>query len=254
METDRKKLLEMKNINKRFGAVAALNNVDFELCEGEVLGLLGDNGAGKSTLIKIISGAVKEDSGEVYFERKKVNIQSPKDAIDLGIETIYQDLALFDNLDFTTNIFAGREHVQRGLGKIFGFVDTKKMRNEANQFINKIGIGMGDLNATVEKFSGGQRQAVAISRASFWGKKLLIMDEPTAALGVRESKKVLEMIKAFKEQVKGIIVIAHNFEHIINVADRAIVLRHGERVGCINFSDYKDKYQELHNDIVKMVT
>lgn len=251
---EKKILLEMKNINKRFGSVIALDNVDFELYEGEVLGLIGDNGAGKSTLIKIISGAVIKDSGEIYFEGRKANIQSPKEAINLGIETIYQDLALFDNLDFTANIFAGREYVHRGIGRIFGFIDAKRMKKEAVKFINNINVDMGDLDGVVEFFSGGQRQAVAISRSSFWGKKLLIMDEPTAALGVVESCKVLNLIKVFAKQVKGIIVIAHNIEHMMSVADRIIVLRHGKRAGSIKFSDYIGKNDELHNDIIKMVT
>jgi len=250
----KKILLEMRNINKRFGAVVAIDNVDFEIYEGEILGLLGDNGAGKSTLIKIISGALKEDSGEIFFKGEKLNIRNPRDAIDLGIETIYQDLSLYDNLEFSMNIFAGREYVKQGLGRIFGYVDVSRMRMESGKVLEGMSINMPREREVVEKFSGGQRQAIAIARAAFWGKKMLLMDEPTAALGVRESGNVLALIKEFIKRVKGIVIITHNIDHIINVADRAIILRRGKRAGSVEFKKYKGKSEELHNEIVKIIT
>ena len=254
-----KYILEVKGLTKSFGAVQALDNVDFELKEGELLGLIGDNGAGKSTLIKIISGALTPDKGIIKFENKEVKINQPGDAFNLGIETIYQDLALFENLNFTQNIFVGRERVSRGMGILFSWADDRRMRNEAYDKISDISITLPALDQKIETLSGGQRQAVAFTRAIFWGTKVIIMDEPTAALGVRESARVLEIIEEVKKHVKGIILIAHNIEHVIRIADRVIVLRGGERVGTVDFVDYKDKngelrHGDLHNDIVKLIT
>ena len=247
-------IIEAKGLLKKFGAVTALENVDFELKRDEIVGLVGDNGAGKSTLIKILSGAITPSEGIIKVYGKKVNINNPRDAFNLGIETIYQDLALFNNLDFTRNIFAGREYAGRGLAKILRFADKKRMRRDALEGIKKISINLPELNQNVETLSGGQRQAVAITRAIFWGRRIIIMDEPTAALGVKESKRVLEMIKDIKINLDGVIIITHNIEHIIKVADRVIVLRTGCRVGTIDFKEYKDKTEDLHNDIVKLIT
>lgn len=254
MREDNKYIIKAKNITKRFGSVTALNNVDFELIQGEVLGLVGDNGAGKSTLIKILSGAIMLDDGSIEIFGKRVNIRNPRDALELGIETIYQDLALFDNLNFTQNIFAGREFRSRGLGRLFGFVDTQRMRREALDKIKNISINLPSLSQKVSTLSGGQRQAVAITRALFWGQKIIIMDEPTAALGVRESKKVLELIREIRKHVSGIIIISHNIDHIIDIADRVIVLRKGERVGDVLLKGCKENKAELHNEIVKLIT
>ncbi len=247
-------IIETIGISKYFGAVRALENVDFELKKGEVLGLLGDNGAGKSTLIHIISGAITPTKGMVKVYGKLVDIKSPRDAFDLGIETIYQDIALFDNLDFTHNIFAGREYVNRGLGKLFSFVDNRKMREQAFQRIRAISINLPRLSQKTGTLSGGQRKAVAITRALFWGRRIIIMDEPTAALGVEESKKVLELIKEVRKNLDGMIIITHNIEHVIKIADRAIVLRTGQRAGSIDFKDYEGRSGELHNDLVKLIT
>ena len=247
-------IIEAKGITKIFGAVEALKNVDFELRDGEVLGLVGDNGAGKSTLIKILSGAVVADDGIIEIFGKKAKIKQPSDAFNYGIETIYQDLALFNNLNFVENIFAGREYVQKGFGKYFNFVDIKSMNHNAYDKVKNISINLPDLNQKVENLSGGQRQAVAITRSIFWGQKIIIMDEPTAALGVQESKKVLELIKEIIKHVKGIILIAHNIEHVINVADRVVILRNGERVASLDFEDYTNKTDTLHHDIVKGIT
>jgi len=252
-------VIEAKGLVKSFGAVLALNNVDFELKKGELLGLVGDNGAGKSTLIKIIAGALVPDTGVIKFEGREVKINQPSDAFALGIETIYQDLALFENLNFTQNIFVGREYVSRGAGKLFSWADDRRMRKEAFDRIKNIFFNLPELDQRIETLSGGQRQAVAFTRAIFWGTKVIIMDEPTAALGVRESAKVLEIIEEVKKHVKGVILIAHNIEHVIRVADRVIVLRHGERAGTVDFKDYADekgelKHGDLHNEIVKLIT
>lgn len=247
-------IIEAKKLTKRYGAVMALSNVDFELKDGEILGLVGDNGAGKSTLIKILSGAITADSGSIKVFGKEAHIKQPSDSFELGIETIYQDLALFNNLNFTDNIFAGREYIGRGINKIFGFADTKRMNREALAKIKDISINLPDLNQKVETLSGGQRQAVALARAIFWGRKIIIMDEPTAALGVNESKRVLDLIKEIIKHVNGLILIAHNIEHVIKIADRVIILRTGERVASLDFKNYQGRENDLHNDIVKGIT
>jgi fructose transport system ATP-binding protein len=250
-------IIRLEQITKRYGGTVALDKVDFELFEREVLGLVGDNGAGKSTLVKVISGAVMPDSGRVYIEGSPVEIRSPADAIGLGVETIYQDLAFFGSLDLTTNIFAGREYLKKGaLARLLKVVDKRKMEQTARGALSRISFNMPDIHEKVERFSGGQKQAIAITRASLWGKKIIIMDEPTAALGVQESKKVLEMIKGFAqaEHVKGIVIISHNMQHIIEVASRVIVLRQGRRAGTINLSEYQDRKDALHANIVAMIT
>ena len=175
--------------------------------------------------------------------------------MEYGIETIYQDLALFDGLDFTTNIFIGREYLRRGwLNRFFGIIDIKTMEKKANDVMGQISFNMPQIHEEVENFSGGQKQAVALARAILWKKKIILMDEPTAALGVQEGQKVLKMIKDFAKVVKGIIVISHNIEHIINVTDRVIVLRRGERAGTVDFKDYKEKESSKHSDIVKLIS
>jgi len=252
--SDNNYIIQAKNITKYFGSVAALENVDFELKDGEVLGLVGDNGAGKSTLIKILSGAELPTEGTIEVFGKTVNIRNPRDSFELGIETIYQDLALFDNLDFSQNIFAGREYKSRGIGRLFSIVDSKKMEKEATKTIENISINLPLLSQKVKVLSGGQRQAVAITRALFGGQKIIVMDEPTAALGVRESKKVLDLIEETRKHVNGIIIITHNIEHIIKIADRVIVLRNCKRIGNVDFEGYGDNFDDLHNDIVRLIT
>ena len=248
-------IIEAKSISKSFGNVIALNNVDFELKKGEILGLLGDNGAGKSTLIKIISGVISANKGKIIFNGKPVIIKQPRDAFNLGIETIYQDLALFEHLDFAKNIFAGREYVEKNIiGRILYFADNKRMRKEAENKIKNISINLPSLDQDVETMSGGQRQAVAITRSVFWSKRVIIMDEPTAALGVQESKKVLELIKETIKHVDGIVLISHNIEHVLKVADRVLVLRNGERVGDISIRESNLKKEELHHMIVSYIT
>jgi simple sugar transport system ATP-binding protein len=225
-------LLVCHNLSKRFGGVHALENVSFELRRGEVLALAGDNGAGKSTLIKAISGVHQQDEGEICYKGETVSFNGPKDARALGIETIYQDLALADNLDVGANVFLGREPESRFLG-LFPRLDRKFMRAAAHTVLETLDIDIPEakLHQPVRNLSGGQRQAVAIGRAIYWNAELLIMDEPTAALGVPEQRKVRELILGLKNKDVGIIFISHNLQDIFAVADRILVLRRGIKAG-----------------------
>jgi D-xylose transport system ATP-binding protein len=218
-------VLEVDGLRKKFGATTALRDVSLQLQENEVLALLGDNGAGKSTLIKILSGVVKPDAGEIKIEGDRVDIHSPHDARELGIETVYQDLALFDNTSAVGNFFAGREKT-----KFLGWVDDKAMKRETDELIERLEVNLPK-DGEVGLMSGGQRQAVACARAIAFGKRIVILDEPTSALGAREAGNVLRLIKDAAEQGTSVIVISHNLEHVIEVADRAVVLRQGRYVG-----------------------
>jgi ABC-type sugar transport system ATPase subunit len=223
-------LLETRNITKRFGGLTAVDRVSLGLKRGEALAVLGDNGAGKSTLIKMISGVYKPDEGEIYMEGKQARIDSPMDALAAGIETIYQDLALAENLDVGANIFLGRERMRRSLG-ILKVLDDSSMREEAQKVLDRLDINIPSLKKTIRTLSGGQRQAVAISRSIYWDAKVLIMDEPTAALGVAEQKKVLSLVRTLKDQGIGIIIISHQMYDVFEVADRLAVMRRGLLVG-----------------------
>ncbi|MGQ9473678.1 MAG: ATP-binding cassette domain-containing protein [Candidatus Caldatribacteriaceae bacterium] len=227
---ERKPLLEVKNIVKRFGGLVALNRVSMEVYPGEVVGLLGDNGAGKSTLIKIVSGVYRADEGEIFFEGKEVKINNPMEALKLGIETIYQDLALAENLNVYSNIFLGREKLRKALGFI-SVLDHDYMLKESRKVLNRLGIEIPSLKNKIKTLSGGQRQSVAISRSIYWNAKLLIMDEPTAALGVAEQRKVLNLVRILSEQGVSIIIISHQLYDVFQVAHRLVVLRRGEKVG-----------------------
>lgn len=251
MERDNKSkyILEARGISKHFGGVYALDSVDLTLKHNEVLGLVGDNGAGKSTLIKVISGVIKKDKGDIYFDGEKVNIKNPRDAYDLGIETVYQNLNLVDLQNVVFNIFLGREMKSKGLLKFFGFLNHKKMFKESEELIEELNIDLGSLSKPMRDYSGGQRQAVAISKAVYWGKKVVILDEPTAALGVKESAKMLEFIRMLKEKSKmSIIVISHNMQHIFKMVDRIMVLRRGKLVTV------RDVHDVSSDDIVKYIT
>jgi ABC-type sugar transport system ATPase subunit len=223
-------LLETKDITKRFGGLTAVDRVSIGLKAGEALALLGDNGAGKSTLIKIISGVHQPDSGEIFIGGKKAHIESPIDALAAGIETIYQDLALAENLDVGANIFLGRERMKRSLG-VLKVLDDDTMREEAQKVLDRLDIEIPSLKKTIRTLSGGQRQSVAISRSIYWDAKVLIMDEPTAALGVSEQKKVLDLVRTLKDQGIGIILISHQMYDVFEVADRLAVMRRGQKVG-----------------------
>jgi len=224
-------LIEMKNITKYFGGVRALHNVDFELYPNEIVGLVGGNGAGKSTLIKILSGAFIPDSGRIYCDGKEVHLRSPRAARELGIETVYQDLALTENLNVPANIFLSRELVRGFLGNIIKILDEKKMEEETRKLMHGLRIHIDSLDTVVRNLSGGQRQAVALARALYFNTKVVVMDEPTAALGVEETRKTINLILEFKRKGISTIVISHELRDIFDITDRIVVLKNGERMG-----------------------
>jgi D-xylose transport system ATP-binding protein len=225
-------VLAVRHATRRFGAVLALDDVSLEVRRGEVVALLGDNGAGKSTLIKCISGAHRLHQGTIEIDGQPVGISSPADARARGIETVYQDLALFDNLTPADNFFAGRE---------LGWPDwlplglrvrhRRHMGESTREVLRRLQVGLGDPDAVVGLMSGGQRQAVAVARAAAFTSRILILDEPTAALGVRESRQVLNLIGRLRDEGKAVIVISHALDHVIELADRAVVMRRGRKVG-----------------------
>ena len=228
--SDAAPILSVRDVSKWFGGVQALNKVSLDVFPGEVVALAGDNGAGKSTVIKTVSGVFGRDDGDILLDGRSVSFSTPQEARDAGIETIYQDLSLADNLSIGANIFLGREPMR----KIFGFLpalDRKKMADAARETMAKLDFHVTRLDAPVAAFSGGQRQAVAIGRAIFWNARIVIMDEPTAALGVPEQRKVMSLIQSLKAEGKGVIFISHNLRDIFEVADRIVVFRRGENAG-----------------------
>lgn len=222
-------VVEMRNIKKYFGAVQALRGVDLTLHKNEVIGLVGDNAAGKSTLMKVLSGAYIPTEGEIYLGGEKVNFSNPMDARRMGIEMVYQDYALSNNLDVVANVFMGREVVRMKIGPL-GVMDFHTMEEETLNLLNRLKIDIPSIHQKVERLSGGQRQAVAIARATAFDAKVIIMDEPTAALSVAAIDKVLELVKELKAQGSSIIIISHRLEDIYRVSDRMIVLRQGRKV------------------------
>jgi len=230
-------LLEARGLQKRFGRVVALAHGNFELAPNEVHAIVGDNGAGKSTLIKIISGVFRADGGEVLLDGRPVSIANPREARQLGIETVYQDLALADHLDAAANLFLGREEYLPGVLGWLGFLDRKTMRQRAAGEMRRLKIGIKSVDQAVVNLSGGQRQAVAVARAIAWGTRIVIMDEPTAALGVRESSMVLELIKEVRSHGLSIIMISHNLPEVFAVADRITVLRLGRTITTLTTKD-----------------
>ena len=230
-------LLEARGIVKSFGRVRALRGASFTVNPGEVVALIGDNGAGKSTLIKTLSGVLHPDDGEILFEGRPVTIPNPVAARELGIETVYQDLALAPDLESSANLFLGRETTRGGvLGKL-GFLDKAAMRARSEEAFRNLGVRIQDTAAPVANMSGGQRQGIAICRAVTWASKVVFMDEPTAALGVVQTRNVLEQIKRVREQGLAVVLISHNLPEIFEVADRIEVLRLGERVARLRPSD-----------------
>jgi len=221
----------MKGVSKRFGGVHALERVDFSLGKDEVVGLIGDNGAGKSTLIKILAGVYRPDDGEIMFEGKRVDMRSPKEAKLLGIETVYQDLALVDNLDIPANIFLGREPTYKL--RWLGIIDQREMEQHARRILERLKIKIDSMRSPVLNLSGGQRQAVAISRALYSNPRVVIMDEPTAALAVKEVNKVLDLIVQLKKSGVSVIFISHTLQNTFSVSDRIVILRKGQKVGDI---------------------
>jgi simple sugar transport system ATP-binding protein len=229
--------LEARGIVKNFGRVRALRGANFKVLPAEVVALVGDNGAGKSTLVKTLAGVYRPDSGEVLFEGRPVQIGSPLEARALGIETVYQDLALAADLDPAANLFMGREVLRGGLlGKV-GFLNNSEMHRRAAEAFNSLGIGLQDSTAPVATMSGGQRQGVAVSRAVTWASKVVFMDEPTAALGVVQTRHVLDLIRSVRVQGLSVVLISHNMPEVFEVADRIEVLRLGERVGQFKRKD-----------------
>ena len=224
-------LISLRGVTKHFGGVYALKDVDLDIWPGEVLALVGDNGAGKSTLIKIISGANVADEGKILIEGREVHIESPADAKRFHIETIYQDLALMDNLDIAPNIFMGREIVRGGIGKLLKVLHKARMEEETERILKKLNIQVPDIRRNVFTLSGGQRQAVAISRAIYFNARLVIMDEPTAALGVEETRKVYALIGELRQNGIAVIIISHNINEVFDIADTFVVLKTGRLVG-----------------------
>jgi len=228
-------ILQARDLVKSYGRVVALDHAQFELLPGEVLGVIGDNGAGKSTLIKCLAGAVIPDSGEILMDGHPVHFQTPNDAKAAGIETVYQTLAVCPALDIATNLFLGRERRMAGFrGSILRMLDLAAMREEARKELSKLGLlTIQDMSQAVETLSGGQRQGVAVARAAAFGSRVIIMDEPTAALGVRESGKVLQLIRDVRDRGLPVILISHNMPHVFDVADRIHIHRLGRRAAVV---------------------
>jgi len=233
--TDREPVMRAERLVKTYGRVVGLDGVDFELMPGEVLAVIGDNGAGKSTLIKCLTGAEIPDEGSIYLDGKKVTLSRTQDARALGIETVYQTLAVSPALDVASNLFLGRELRRSGpLGSVFRMMDTPEMRRRAREELSELGITtLQDVTVPVENLSGGQRQAVAVARAAAFGSKVVVLDEPTAALGVRESNQVLNLIGRLRERGVSVILVSHNMPHVFDVADRIHIQRLGKRATVI---------------------
>jgi fructose transport system ATP-binding protein len=233
-------ILQARGLMKRYGTVVAMNGADFDLYPGEILGVIGDNGAGKSTLIKALAGAVSPDHGEIRLDDKPVNFRSPQDGRAAGIETVYQNLALSPALSIADNMFLGREWRKPGfLGNILRMTDRAGMQKFARDKLSELGLmTIQNINQAVETLSGGQRQGVAVARAAAFGSKVVIMDEPTAALGVKESRRVLELIRDVRNRGMPIILISHNMPHVFEVCDRIHIHRLGSRLAVINSKDH----------------
>ena len=229
-------IMEGKNLNKWYKGVHALKNVSFELREKEVVGLVGDNGAGKSTLIKILSGAHRQDKGQIYFKGKEVKLSSPRDSMNLGIETIYQYTALVPQMSISRNIFIGREPVLFRLGPI-AYIDYKKMGIEALDALRNVGFELRSPDTPIDELSGGERQGVTIARAMYFKTKVMILDEPTNHLSIKETNKVLGWVEELKEQGITAIFITHNLHHIYPIADRLLVLSRGEKIADMKKKD-----------------
>jgi ABC-type sugar transport system ATPase subunit len=239
-------VLEARDISKRFGRVQAISNITLQLERGEILALVGDNGAGKSTLIKVIAGALKKDSGEILLDGQKVEFENPMHAKSLGIEVVYQDLSLINYLNVYQNLFLGRE-LQKGFGPL-KILDQRRMEQQAIEKLQTLGVKVKSCREWVSRLSGGQRQSVAVAKAASFGKKIVILDEPTAALGVEEAHHVLQIVRELKNKGASIIIITHNMEHAFSVADRFLVIRLGSVVGV------RRRSETNIDEIVKMIT
>jgi ABC-type sugar transport system ATPase subunit len=233
-------VLEARRIARRFGAVVALADASIVLKRHEVLGLVGDNGAGKSTLLKILSGVLPADSGQILLEGSEIQIRSAQDAMEAGIETVYQDLALVDTMTAYQNVYLGREELAaNSFMRFFNFVDDRAMRVRARQVLDSLAVKVPSVNVTVKGMSGGQRQCLAIARALLWGRRIVILDEPTAALGVRETEQVLDVIRDLRKHDVSVIVVSHNMQQVMSVADRITVMRLGRTIATRVVNDTK---------------
>ncbi len=222
-------------LTKHYGQVVAMEGADFELAKGEILAVVGDNGAGKSTLIKALAGALIPDAGQIYLDGEPVHFATPLDARRAGVETVYQELAVATQLDIAQNMFLGREMRKQGvLGTVFRQLDKKGMRQQAANHMNLLGIRPKSIRQAVETLSGGQRQAVAVARAAAWGRKVVILDEPTAALGVRETQQVLDLIRRVRDQGLSVVLISHSMPEVLAIADRIHIHRLGRRAAVVS--------------------
>jgi ABC-type sugar transport system ATPase subunit len=242
-------VLEARNISRHFGAVVALADASLTLRPREVVGLVGDNGAGKSTLLKILSGIVTPSGGDIVIDSKPVVLKRAQDAMDAGIETVYQDLALVDTMSAYQNVYLGREELSKHpLARLFNLVDDRQMRERARQVLDMLKVKIPSINVSVKGMSGGQRQCLAIARALLWGRRIVILDEPTAALGVRETGQVLEVIRDLRQHDVSVIIVSHNMQQLMSVADRITVMRLGRSIATRTV-----KETEV-NEIVGLIT
>jgi ABC-type sugar transport system ATPase subunit len=233
-------VLEARHMARRFGAVVALADASIALRRHEVLGLVGDNGAGKSTLLKILSGVLTADGGEVFLEGRKIDIRRAQDALDAGIETVYQDLALVDTMSAYQNVYLGREELAKSWPlRLLDLVDDRAMRKRSREVLEALAVKIPSINVTVKGMSGGQRQCLAIARAILWGRRIVILDEPTAALGVRETGQVLDVIRDLRNHDVSVIVVSHNMQQLMEIADRITVMRLGRTIATRTVKDTK---------------
>jgi D-xylose transport system ATP-binding protein len=230
-------LLRLRGVSKRFGAVQALSGVDFEIHAGEVVALVGDNGAGKSTFVKILSGIYSADAGEVFADGEPVTIRGTADAARIGIATVYQDLALADNLDVVANLFMGREELSHGPGRLTWQLDETDMEHRSHELLDQLAVTIPNVRSEVATMSGGQRQQVAVARSLLGEPRIVLLDEPTAALGVAQTAQVLALIKRLRERGLGVMVISHNLADVFEVADRIVVLRLGRLAGSFKVGE-----------------
>ena len=231
-------VLEARHIRRNFGAVVALADASLNLFPREVVGLVGDNGAGKSTLLKILSGVIAPTDGEIHIDGRTVQLKRAQDAMDAGIETVYQDLALVDTMSAYQNVYLGREELSKNpLARFFNLVDDRQMKARAREVLDSLKVKVPSINVSVKGMSGGQRQCLAIARALLWGRRIVILDEPTAALGVRETAQVLEVIAGLREQNVSVIIVSHNMQQLMSVADRITVMRLGRSIATRTVKD-----------------
>ena len=240
-------ILKIERVTKRFGGVYAINDISLDIFKGDVLALVGDNGAGKSTLIKIVSGAYRPDEGSIYFNGNRVHFTSPMDARRVGIETIYQNLAIMDNLDISSNIFMGREIKNKGFLGYFGLLNIKEMKQCASELLKNFNVSVGSIDKLVQNLSGGQRQIVSLSRAIYFNAQIILMDEPTAALGVAETQKVYEFINEVRKKDIAVVIVSHNINEVFNIADRFAILKTGKLVAVTK------KEETTVDEIVSMI-